>query len=227
MKNRIILTLLAGILLAGQSCNEPEDGFAIPEGMQILSHVNTYYENHMVVDTFYYDSHYELTRLDRRDGDLESQFYFEHKKLSEGKVMIKEEGQAVSYSISYMNDGKMSVSKNTRAYILSESESGYYTLLTCYTREPFEEWDETYFCEFSWENGNMKSRCVNREKTYYYYDDKPNPMAGYIVWGFFVDDLYLGTTNNRIDTGYQYEYDELGYPVRLIAPGYVREYFYN
>lgn len=229
MKNKVLLLLLATILIASQACTkvENDDLKIVPEGMHLLSHINTHYHGHTVVDSFYYNTNFDIEKMVRHDGELQTSFYFKNKRLSERSVVIKHDDQEVSYNISYMNDGKLSVSNDTSAYVLSDALAGnLYTKLICYSREPFAEWDVEYSCEFNWEDGNLISACVDRMLTHYQYDNKPNPMAGYRVWGFFYDDLFLGSTNNRIQSEYHYEYDEYSYPSRLTTPGFYREYFY-
>lgn len=231
MKNNLILSLLAGLILMVTACQKESDidyMLSVPDGIHLLSHVNTYYyDGRDLTDTFSYNSSYEITGIQRREGELVSQFYFKDRKLKESKVQLHNGEHVVSYNINYMSDGRLSVSNDTEAFILSDNESGYYTQLTYYSREPFEEWDESYVCEFNWELGNLKSSCVDRNVVYYHYDDKPNPLAGYISWGFFHDELYIGTTNNRMGDDYQYTYNSKGYPETLITPKFYREFFYH
>lgn len=228
MKNWIVLILFTGILIGSQSCEKTEPNYmnSVPEGIKLLKQVNTYYDDHVIVDTFYYDAYYELSCLERRNGEYVNRFYFTNKKLQERAISINVNGSYVSYDISYMTDGKLSISNDTTAYLFSGHESGYYKHLSYLSREPFEEWNENYVCEYNWDNGNLSSACVNRVVTHFNYDDKSNPMAGYVIWGFFYDDLFIGTNNNRFEEGYQYEYNEKGYPVRLTTPEYQREYLY-
>ncbi len=224
MKNWIILLLITGILFANQSCEKTEPDYmnSIPTGLQLLKQVNTYYSDHMIVDTFYYDAGYEIICLERRYGDLTNRFYFENKKLKERIVTVKQNGQNVSYDISYMTDGTLTITNDTSAYLFTDDQFGYYKNLRFMTRKPFGEWNESYICEYDWNEGNLSSACVNRVVINYDYDDYINPMAGYMVWGFFDDDLFLGTSNNRIEVEYQYEYNDYAYPVYLITPIYQR-----
>jgi hypothetical protein len=60
----------------------------------------------------------------------------------------------------------------------------------------------------------------------YKYDKKFNPLAGYIFWGFFYDGYLTGTSNNRIEDGYKYQYNESGFPVYLNTSDFSREYYY-
>lgn len=228
MKNKIVLLLITVTIILTQRCDNVENDYmkSIPEGMHLLSQVITNYDDHTVIDTFYYNSNYEISKMERRDGEMVSQFYFHNKQLGENKVTVNEEGRQVSYYIHYMNNGNLSVSNDTTAYILEKPEAGYYTLMTCYKRKPFEIWNLDCSYNLFWESGNLKSVSTNRDVRNYKYDDKQNPTAGYIVWGFLNDDLYSGTTNNRLREGYQYEYNEWGYPVRLFTPLYYREYYY-
>lgn len=228
MKNWFAILLIAVAVITGRSCDKMENDYmdAIPESLHLLRQVNTYYDAYLVVDTFYYNSDYELKCFERREDSSVFRFYFEHKKLKEQKVTLKENGNLTSYDVSYLNDGTLTLSNYTRAFLLSEQDSGYYTHLTCFTRKPFEEWTENYQCRFDWDNGNLNSTCYEKETVNYTYDDNPNPMAGYVFWGLFVDDFLTGTTNNRISNGYQYQYNAYGYPVSLETPKFYREYLY-
>jgi hypothetical protein len=228
MKTRIFLFIIAGILLTDGGCDKIENDYMnqIPAEYQLLRQVNTYYNDYVVVDTFYYNSNYELSCFERREDSSVNRFYFEGKKLKEQKVTVKENGKDISYYINYLNDGTLTVTNNTTAYLLSEQDSGYYTHLTCFTRKPFEDWVENYQCNFNWDKGNLNSTCYKTEMVNYNYDNNPNPLAGYVFWGFFYDEFLTGTTNNRMEYGYQYQYNDEGYPVRLETPKFYREYYY-
>jgi hypothetical protein len=229
MKYWLNKLLVVVMLIATQSCEKTEIDYmnSIPKGLHLLKRVNTYYTDNVVVDTFYYNSNYEIICLERRDGDLKNRFYFEDQKLRSQIINIKKNDTYVSYEVSYLADETLAVTNDTTAYFFSDPDSGYYKRLTCMTRAPFGEWEEKYICEYEWKNGNLSSASVDRVVTYFNYDDKFNPMAGYAIWGNFFDDLFMGTNNNRIKNEYHYEYNSSAYPIRLSAPDYYREYFYH
>lgn len=229
MKNLIFILLFVVTLFATQSCEKTELDYmnSIPKGLHLLKQVNTYYLNSVVIDTFYYNSSYELICLERRDGDVMNRYYFENRKIREQTIKIKENGIYVSYDVGYMADETLAITNDTTAYFFSEPLAGYYKRMTCMTRVPFGEWEEKYVCEYEWQNGNLSSALVDRVITYFKYDDKNNPMAGYAVWGNFFDDLFVGTNNNRVENEYFYEYNGWSYPIRLTSADYYREYFYH
>lgn len=227
MKNNILLCIAACFILLGQSCVKDES-LQLPtasKGTNLLSNVNTYYNNHVVIDSFYYKSN-ELWRIARWENDRVYIIYFEDKRLKESRVAINENGKQVSYYINYLNDGSLSLSNDDNAYIMSDLYEGLYSRSTSMIRGEFNEWITDKIIEYNWYDGNLVGTVIDQEVENYTYDSNPNPLAGYIAWGFFFDELFIGTKNNRLREDYNYEYNNHNFPVRLNTPDYHREYFY-
>jgi hypothetical protein len=77
MKKGIILLLVATMIIAGGSCDKTENDYmsAIPEELHLLRQVNTYFDDHVVIDTFYYHSDYTLACFERREDSLTNRFF--------------------------------------------------------------------------------------------------------------------------------------------------------
>lgn len=228
MKNRIVLFTAITLMFSLYGCQKAENDYMqnIPADLKLIKNVKTTYRDHTVTDKFTYDASFQVNCIERSERDYVYLFYYSDKKLSEQRITVNDNGNYVTYNVTYTTEGNLAISNDTSAYIFSEAEDGFFRKVSYLGRKPFGEWNEVYSCNFTIEHNNIGFACGNQLIEPASYDGHPNPLAGYGNWGMLFKGLYVGTANNPLHEGYQYEYDLDGYPIRLVTPTFYREYHY-